>query len=453
MKALKLSLVIMAAALLTIGLGGLAYAFHDGGVAYCEGCHTMHNSSGGATMYRKPPVGSVPSGLVGAANKYLLQGTDQSSTCLMCHAAAATKATGGHAVLTADAKAGTQAPVTYTPGGDFAYTGITYTWHPSYSSTATSSSKAERHGHNVIAADFPQIGLETTLSVAPGGTYPKGSLGCHSCHDPHGKYRILGSDLSVATAGAPIIGSGSDWQTVPVAGEAVGVYRLLGGKGYLPVSVASGFAFSTSVNPPVAVAPTTYSAAEISAPSTQVRVAYGTGMSEWCANCHGSMHKDTYTSGTAGLVHPASSNIPLSTTVVANYNAYLGSGNMGTGIYWSLVPFEEGASVTRATLATHVAAAPGQDATTSANVMCLTCHRAHASAWDSMTRWNATGGPFLTVDNGGYPGTNSASTEGQKGELNMGKTQAEYAAAMNGWPATAFSNYQRSLCNKCHAKD
>ena len=35
MKGLKVSLVIMAAALLTIGLSGMAYAFHSGGVAEC----------------------------------------------------------------------------------------------------------------------------------------------------------------------------------------------------------------------------------------------------------------------------------------------------------------------------------------------------------------------------------------------------------------------------------
>ena len=65
MKGLKLSLVIMAAALLTIGLSGMAYAFHSGGVAECDGCHSMHS-----------PI---------AGGSYLLVGTDQSSACFTCH--------------------------------------------------------------------------------------------------------------------------------------------------------------------------------------------------------------------------------------------------------------------------------------------------------------------------------------------------------------------------------
>ena len=50
MKGLKVSLVIMAAALLTIGLSGMAYAFHSGGVAECGGCHSMHAPKAGGAF-------------------------------------------------------------------------------------------------------------------------------------------------------------------------------------------------------------------------------------------------------------------------------------------------------------------------------------------------------------------------------------------------------------------
>ncbi len=50
MKAVRLSLVIMAAALLTIGVSGLAFAFHSGGVAECGGCHSMHSPAGGGSF-------------------------------------------------------------------------------------------------------------------------------------------------------------------------------------------------------------------------------------------------------------------------------------------------------------------------------------------------------------------------------------------------------------------
>jgi hypothetical protein len=43
-----------------------------------------------------------------------------------------------------------------------------------------------------------------------------------------------------------------------------------------------------------------------------------------------------------------------------------------------------------------------------ANVMCLTCHRAHASGWDSMTRWNMEA-EFI-VYGGRYPGIDNSSS-------------------------------------------
>ena len=64
MKALKLSLVVMAAAVLAIGLGSTAYAFHAGGVAECSGCHQMHNAP---------------------STDFLLIKADPSSACLSCH--------------------------------------------------------------------------------------------------------------------------------------------------------------------------------------------------------------------------------------------------------------------------------------------------------------------------------------------------------------------------------
>jgi len=44
MKGLRISLLVVVAALMIMGVAATTYAFHDGGVADCEGCHTMHNS-------------------------------------------------------------------------------------------------------------------------------------------------------------------------------------------------------------------------------------------------------------------------------------------------------------------------------------------------------------------------------------------------------------------------
>ena len=61
---------------------GNAYAFHSGGVAECEGCHSMHNSfEGSANVTGMPQFQSGP---------YLLKAQDQAGTCLNCHQATET---------------------------------------------------------------------------------------------------------------------------------------------------------------------------------------------------------------------------------------------------------------------------------------------------------------------------------------------------------------------------
>ena len=68
-------------------------------------------------------------------------------------------------------------------------------------------------------------------TTAPGGDMDATQLSCNSCHDNHGKLRRL-STGAIATTGAPIIGSGSYTNsTLPAAGQAVGMFRLLRGPG------------------------------------------------------------------------------------------------------------------------------------------------------------------------------------------------------------------------------
>jgi len=390
------------------GMAGSALAFHDGGVASCEGCHTMHNSNGNAEM-------TMNATGIGIANAYLLQGADASSTCLNCHGSGTT--IHSYHVATEGAVNSGDVPAQFGPGGDFSW-------------ITASSGNGQNLGHNVVAANY-NGGLlaDTTLTTAPGGTYDANDLGCSSCHDPHGKYRIL-DDGTVATSGAPIVESGS-YGAIPAAGEAVGVYRLLGGAAYTPES--TGYAFGTS-DPPVAVAPSTYNTSTVAGGAT---VAYGSNMSEWCANCHALMHNDSYPTN---LRHPAGNAAALPADIVANYNSYVKSGDMTGGTYLALVPFENGLSSSaadRTTLA-GLATTPALAATTD-NVMCLSCHRAHASGFDSMLRWNQDY-EFIT-QNSAY-------------HLVAGLgTPAQALAAYYNTPPTDWAVAQRSLCNKCHAKD
>jgi hypothetical protein len=267
-------------------------------------------------------------------------------------------------------------------------------------------------------------------------------LACNSCHDNHGKLRRL-SDGTFATTGAPIIGSGSyNTSVVPLAGQAVGAYRLLRGTGS---SAGSGGQTFTSVFN--AVVPSTYNRSEAVTPT---RVAYGAGISDWCATCHPDMHSGSSTK----MTHPV--NEQLGTSVAANYNSYVGSGNM-TGSaatsFDSIVPFQMNNTTDFNTLKAK-AVNDGSVSTgpaTSDKVMCLSCHRAHATGFDYMTRWNVEGNEFIAVD-GVWPGTDSPSTIANQAKYAQGRTVVETTKAYNDTPMH-YATYQRLLCNKCHAKD
>ena len=453
---IKLGIAIVMAVMIAVGFGSVAYAFHDGGVAYCEGCHTMHNSLGNAKM----TVNNIPQF---TGNTYLLKGSDQSSTCLNCHQAAA----GGYHISDTGTISSTSVPYQYTPGGDFTWLKISTTAKASYG--ASISNPGNKHGHNIQAADFNYTDV-ANLATSPGGTYAAANLACSSCHDPHGRYRINNAYTIVgpSTPGTqvpPIVGSGSyftsdDPGTLTAGnggvGEAVGVYRLLAGTGYLPDSYPGGPAFTT--NAPFAMAPSNYNHAESDNGASQTLVAYGSGMSEWCANCHAQIHNDSYP---ANLIHPAGNAAIVPANIVANYNSYLYSGNMtgtATSAYMTLTPFERGETLSSTGWSALKALGPngtlagmGQAGEASDNVSCLSCHRAHASAWPQMTRFNKDS-EFTTVA-GAYPGTDAATAEGSAGQYSLGYSQAQYQAGMNGRPATLWATYQRVLCNKCHAKD
>ncbi|GFO70404.1 cytochrome c [Geomonas limicola] len=439
MKATKIFAV---AALFTLATAGSALAFHSGGVAECEGCHSMHNSlEGSANVTGMAQYQSGP---------YLLKAQDQSGACLNCHNSADTVGSGYHISTDGSLVGQTlQGPVELTPGGDFAWLKMTTTGKIRGSATTW---EGDRHGHNIVAVDYGYT-ADKTLTAAPGGTYPAASLACSSCHDPHGRYRRF-ADGSMASTGLPIFNSGSYTNSnAPISGvSAVGVYRLLAGVGYQPKSLAGSFAF---VNPsPSAVAPSTYNATtNTTAAGVADRVAYGSGMSEYCANCHTSMHNDTYTSGTKGLVHPAGNGAKLTAPIAANYAAYVSSGIMtGTGAgYSAMAPFETGNGNTLADITALKAfqAAPTAP-TTSQNVLCLSCHRAHASGFESMARYYL-GNEFMTIADS----TNAASydTSTTENKINQGYTVAQQQNAYNGRPASVFGPWARNYCNKCHAKD
>jgi hypothetical protein len=411
MKAVKMTLILAAAALVLVGLSGVSFAFHSGGVAECMGCHNIHD-------------GQSPSALLIAG--------DITSTCAnaSCHG---NPGAGSYHILTPTSTAGVP-PTQNTPGGDFGWLLKTYTWSPR--SGTSSTEDGYEHGHNVVAIDLPGFSADPVNTVAPGGDMDATQLSCNSCHDNHGKLRRL-SNGTFATTGAPIVASGSYTNSAdPLAGQAVGAYRLLRGPG--STAGSGGKTFTSVFN---AVVASSYNRSEA---TSQTAMAYGAGISDWCATCHPDMHSGT----SSKLTHPV--NQGFSSAVASNYNAYLGSGLTGASGFDSIVPFQTDNSTDYAALRT-VANTANAQAATSSRVMCLSCHRAHASGFAHMTRWQNEG-EFIAAD-GVWPGTDSTSTIATAAKYAMGRTTAETSAAYNYQPETKYASYQRSLCNKCHAKD
>ncbi len=381
--------------------------FHNGGTGDCQECHTT------------PPA---------------LIGSDASSTCLRCHQGrAGTPLTNQHHIATDTASS--PLCLQLPPGGDFCWLKKNYTWPVAEGMNFTLSSKGDNHGHNIVALDYG-YGPDSNYAVAPGGTYPASSLSCISCHDPHGSYRRL-EDGTIATTGPPIIASGSYTDSPdPETDKSVGVYRLLAGQGYHPKSSPEVPVFSSA--PPVAIAPSRYNRAETSG---DTRVVYGSGMTEWCQNCHPQLN--------SAYKHPVGSSAVFTSKIISNYNSYISSGAATgnyTSSYTSLVPYEIG-SKDYTLVKTRAATLGSSGPAGGVNVMCLSCHRAHASGWDNMLRWNMNA-EFITYE-GAFPGIDNNSPA----QLAQGRTAAETAKTFYDRLASDYARFQRNLCNKCHGRD
>ncbi len=362
----------------------------------------------GVAFHSEVSISECPECHAGNGGGFMLRGVDIGSTCLRCHQAPDNVDNPTwYYVATPDSKlTNSNPPLQLSPGGDFAYLKKDYSWKLQGGKTGTSF--GYQHGHNIVAGSYGYA-PDATKTTAPGGDYPSSYLTCTSCHDPH---TIISKVTSTSYTGS---------------------YRLLGGTGYAPKMIPGIKAFKT--DPPIAVSPIPYNRSEA---STDTRIAYGTGMSEWCMNCH------TNTTG-----HKAGNKTRLPQQIIKNYNAYVKagdlSGNAGSS-YTSLVPFEEGISdayvlSSHANINGHFKKGPDLNS----NIMCLTCHRAHASAFNYMMRWD-TDSEYI-VYQGVYPGTDNESPEAR------GRTAAELQQAYYGRPASFFGQNQRSYCNKCHVND
>jgi len=360
---------------------GKSFAFHGGGVAHCDGCHSMHNS-------HDNPV-------EGLENSTLLKGSDPSSTCLNCH-----NGNGGYHIRSSDGS-------NINQGGDFYWVSNPYTVVVRGN---TNTFGGDNAGHNVVAFDFGMIAdANPSNAQAPGGSYSATDLSCTSCHDPHGQ--VHGGTKH---GHPPISVSGSYGAADPSDGTIHGNYRLLADSQY-----KDGVIFSYDA--PVATASNVSGA----------NVAYGEGMSEWCANCHanfiGSPSK-----------HPAGEDVQLEGDIETNYTSYVSTGDYtGTNFYDVLVPVEMGKG--DGSLLDPLNPFD-EDGAGEANVMCLTCHRAHASAHNNSGRWDFEA-EYLAESHALESPDVGPSAAVYYGDGLMIDVVARYG------------QYQRSLCNKCHVQD
>jgi Zn-finger protein len=284
------------------------FAFHDGGVASCSSCHMMHGSGG---EYDVPP--SID-------NNYLLLSETPTELCLSCHATDQGSVWAVNPFL----------PAPEHGGGNFIF------------ATATNINDAPdgalfplagSHGvHNCVALSRGVL-ADAMNTHAPGGTYPSASLGCTSCHDPHGNTN----------------------------------FRMLRGAGHVP---AGDFYFTSSA--PIAEGITTTGPAE----SPSLHTAYKSGWSNWCANCHGMYHRNAQNA----FQHPVDRAIDKDTR--NSYGLYDGTDNPTGGTplssYIPELPFEDN------TLTATSTNGPGP----SSRIACITCHRAHGSSATDLGRWD-----------------------------------------------------------------
>lgn len=383
------ALVFITVAVVLFALPYYVDAFHEGGVGYCEGCHDLYGFQGNNERE--------------AGVRGMLRGSDPSSACLRCHANNGED----HNILSNDGS-------TFTPGGDFYWLKRTFTYN-SYG--ATKRSAGNRHGHNVVARDYG-LNEDPDLALADGGSYPTSAMSCISCHNPHGITKgNKRNEMAMSVSGS--------YGGNPPDGIIAGNYRLLGGIGYNGGSQAGNADFAYDA--PVAVA----NSNDWIETDTN-HTAYGSGMSEWCSNCH-SEFLNSYSK------HPAGNDAKLTGEIITNYNSYMKTGNFsGTqaNAYTALVPFELGTS-DKSLLNT--SSMSGPEAYGKANVMCLTCHRAHASAFEAIGRWD-------------FQATFIADSHPRAGD--GGASGNDIINSYYGRDMTAeFGFYQRQLCNKCHVQD
>ncbi len=336
----------------------------------CSNCHTMHNSQDGAPV-AKDDAGNTIETPHGSLLIY---------SCVGCHSA--TDGTTWKDSIT---------------GAPIVFNSIEPTFNTVKGLAAGNFywiQTDDTKGHNVLATN-----PEDTLNpvVAPGDE-GRSSCGTESCHaNIHGTVVGAGFDGRQGCTKCHMIGSGTVAKgyhhlddTGPVIDSAdEGWFRFLDGHQSGAGHGVSGIedddwqynSDSSDHNEYLGYSGTKTSTGGFSA--------LGDTMTAYCTGCHGNFHiEDDATSGSPWIRHPSDLIIPNSGEYSRAFNAV-----GGIGTYDPLIP------VARPSLSGWT----GPSSTVTLNsdmVMCLSCHRAHASPYFKMLRWDYKGWPGSGGTNG-----------------------------------------------------
>jgi len=318
----------------------------------CANCHTMHNYQGGELVSAN---GTRP---------FLLK-----DSCAGCH----TNSSGSEVIVTMGEV--TKVPIVNTASEPLtSLAGGNFYWV---------REQGDRKGHNCLS--IPGISEDQTLTEAPGKPTSASGTSCAGCHDRISGCESCHSPHHHADDSAPVVGEEGGWYRFLNSSyhgtNSTGVKGIEDDDWEYTVSSSDHNEYNGCNNP------------------------YGNednSMSNYCAGCHQQFHGINYTDTDGNVVYDNQSpwfrhptHLALPDDPDKEYYYYNNPGGSGPGSYNPLVPVARDPDELSTMTGPSSVVTPGKD-----QVMCLSCHRAHASPYDHLLRWDYDGWPGNGEANG-----------------------------------------------------